>query len=251
MDIHTWQIVAVFFLSLGAGSFSGMAGGGGGFITLPILIALGLSPQQAVATNKMASFGLNAGSVAAFRSKAFANPKLLSFFMVLAVLISLTVPYIFKSLSGKHFQLILGAVILAMIPLIMSEKEGLQQHAVSRAKKIIGAFLMGLVLFLQGVFSGGMGSLNTVLLIYFFGLSALQASAMRRVITLSLNIFIVLALILTTHFIVYKLAFAGMAGGLIGGYTGARLAILRGEKFAKYALAVFMIVSGIWLVLTA
>ncbi|HVO86440.1 MAG TPA: sulfite exporter TauE/SafE family protein [Candidatus Binatia bacterium] len=251
MDVQTWQIVAVFFLTLGASLFSGMAGGGGGFIMLPILIALGLSPQQAVATNKLSAFGIGFGSIAAFRKKSFANPRLLAFFVAIAAIISLFIPHIFRQLSGKSFQIILGLIILALIPVVISEKSGLEQRATSLSKKTVGTILIIAVLFLQGLFSGGLGSLNNVLLISFFGLSALQANAMRRVVTLALNTFIVIALIATTHFIIYKFALTGMVGSFLGGYLGSRIAIQKGEQFAKYALAVFMLVSGTWLLVTA
>ncbi len=251
MEVQAWQIFVVFWLTLGASVFSGMAGGGGGFIVLPILIALGLSPQQAVATNKLSAFGLGFGSIAAFKKKSFSNPRLLAFFVGLAALVSLFVPHIFRQLSGKTFQLLLAIIILALIPLVISERSGLEQKATSTTKKAIGTLLIIIVLFLQGLFSGGMGSLNNVLLISFFGLSALQANAMRRVVTLALNAFIVIALVATTHFIIYKLALAGMAGSFIGGYLGSRVAIQKGEKFAKYALATFMLVSGIWLLASA
>ena len=104
---------------------------------------------------------------------------------------------------------------------------------------------------MQGVFSGGVGSLNNILLISFFGLSTLQANATRRVVTLALNTFVVIALAVTTDFIIFQLAVVGIIGSFIGGYIGSHIAIRKGEMFAKYALAAFMLVSGIILLLTA
>lgn len=251
MYAHHWQIAFIFLVSLLASTFSGMAGGGGGFIMLPILVALGLSPQQAVATNKLSAFGIGLGSIAAFRKKSFANPRLLLFLVAIAAVISLFVPHIFRSLSGKSFQVIMALIILALIPAVLSEKSGMKQQKKSLMTKTIGTLLIIGILFLQGVFSGGLGSLSNVMLISFFGLSTLQANAMRRVITLALNTFIVITLIATTHFIIYKLALAGLAGSFIGGYTGSHIALEKGERFAKYALAAFMAVSGVWLLLTA
>lgn len=251
MSWHDLLPAAVFLVCLFASTFSGMAGGGGGFIVLPVLIAFGLSPQQAVATGKLAAFGLGAGSVAAFKKKAFANPRLLAYFVALSALISLFVPHIFRQINGKTFQLILGVIILVLVPVVMTEKSGLKSQKTSLFKKSVGTVLMAIVLFMQGVFSGGVGSLNNILLISFFGLSTLQANATRRVITLTLNSFIVIALALTTHFIVYRLALAGMAGSFIGGYIGSEIAIKEGERFAQIALAIFMLVSGIWLVVSA
>jgi uncharacterized membrane protein YfcA len=251
MTWHELQPLAVFIVVLIASIFSGMAGGGGGFIILPFLIAFGLTPQQAVATGKLSAFGLGIGSVAAFKTKYLAKPKLLAFFILLSALISLFVPHIFRSLNGQTFQLAIGALILALVQVVWFEKTGLRSKKTSSLMKYIGTIFMAIVLFLQGIFSGGVGSLNNVVLMTFFGLSTLQANATRRIITLALNTFIVLTLALTTDFIIYRLAIAGMAGSFIGGYIGSEIAIKEGEKFAKMALAMFMLVSGIWLVLTA
>lgn len=56
MDIIT--IFVVFFLGI-AVSFIGVIVGGGGLISIPILIFLGLPPQIAIATNKFGSLGLS------------------------------------------------------------------------------------------------------------------------------------------------------------------------------------------------
>src|SRR3990167_2254231 len=251
MEVQLWQIIAVFVLTLGSSIFSGMAGGGGGFIVLPVLIALGLSPQQAVATGKLSAFGIGFGSIAAFKKRSFANPKLLAFLIVLAFVISLVVPQIFRQLSSDWFQIILAIIILSLIPVVLSKKRGLIQKQTSILRKTIGGALMSIVLFMQGVFSGGVGSLNNILLISFFGLSTLQANATRRVVTLALNTFVVIALAVTTDCIIYQLAVVGIVGSFIGGYIGSHIAIRKGEMFAKYALAAFMLVSGIILLLTA
>lgn len=250
MDAHLWQIIAVFGATVGASIFSGVAGGGGGFIMLPVYIALGLTPQQAVATNKLSAFGIGIGSVVAFKKKSFENRKLLVFLLILSFLISLLVPHIFKQLTSQSFQVVLALIFIALIPAVLSKKRG-QQRSTSIIQKVVGGLLLTIVTFVQGVFSGGVGSLNNVLLISFFGLSALQANAIRRVATLALNTFIVITLALTTHFIIFKLAAAGLAGSLIGGYIGSRIALKKGEQFAKYALAAFMFVSSIVLLATA
>ncbi len=251
MDVHIWQIIAVFFVSLIASAFSGMAGGGGGFIFLPFLIAVGLGPQQAVATLKLAAFGTSFGSIAAFKRKSFEDKRLLFFLLALTIPIGLFVPHIFKAISSKHFQLVLAVMILAMIPVVLSEKNGLAKRQTNKFKKAVGGVLIAAVFFLQGVFSGGVGSLNNVVLIYFFGLTTLGANAIRRVAVMALNTIVVAALIAGTSFIVYKLAISGLFGGLIGSYIGTRIAIKKGERFAEYALAVFMFVSGVFLILGA
>jgi uncharacterized membrane protein YfcA len=106
------------------------------------------------------------------------------------------------------------------------------------------------VLLLQGTFSSGIGSLVNVFLILFFGFSALEASLIKRQTSIALDV-VVLAGLLGAGLINYKYGLIGMAGGITGGYIGSRFALHEGEKFARYALMLFMIVSGVWLVVTA
>jgi uncharacterized membrane protein YfcA len=204
MSLDIFHVFAVFAFVFLASIFSGMAGGGGGMITIPFLIALGLSPQQAIATNKFIGFGVA-----------------------------------------------IGIIMLALIPVVLSEKNGLRQIQTSKMRKIIGGIFIAVVFLFQGLFSSGIGSLNNIVLMSFFGLPALTANAVRRVSTMALNTFIIITLIATTNFIIAKYAVAGISAGLIGSYIGSRMALKRGEKFAKYALALFMLVSGIILLLTA
>jgi uncharacterized membrane protein YfcA len=242
-----WKIVAVFLVVLIAGVVSGMAGGGGAFITLPFLIALGLTPQQAIATTKFSVFGSTLGGTAAFKKRAFQNRKLIIFLMSLAFLISLIVPHVFNKLSSHVFQMVLGVVMLLMVPVVLRGKHGLESRHTSKMRKIIGGVLAALVFLLQGIFSGGIGALNNIVFISFFGLSALQANATKRISSLALNTFIVIVFITTTNYIIYKLAFAGVVACFIGTYIGSHIALRKGENFARYALVAFMVLSGLGL----
>lgn len=57
MEITVEILLALFLVATAAGFIDAMAGGGG-LLTLPALLAAGLSPTQALATNKLqSSFG--------------------------------------------------------------------------------------------------------------------------------------------------------------------------------------------------
>lgn len=114
----------------------------------------------------------------------------------------------------------------------------------------IGFILLTIILLLQGLLGGGIGALVSAILVVFFGTTALEANAMKRKTSLLLNVVIVVSL-LNSGLINYKFGTVGMAGGLIGGYIGSRTALKKGDGFARYALLIFMFVSGIWLIVTA
>jgi uncharacterized membrane protein YfcA len=251
MDISVLHAAIVFVVVFMATIFSGMSGGGGGLIIVPFLLAVGLSPQQAIATTKFSGIGFSAGGIAAFKKKAFNNPLLLIYLIILAILISLIVPTLFKALSGNTFQIAIGLMMIALVPVTLSDKHGLRTIKTSLPRKSAGAILLGITFLLQGVFSSGVGLLNNLVLMSFFGLKALDASAIQRVSALALNGFIVIALITTTNFIVWQYAIAGIVAAFAGGYIGSKIALDQGQRFAKYALATFMLIAGVALIAEA
>jgi uncharacterized membrane protein YfcA len=248
MDISVLKILIVFIAVFFASVLSGLSGGGGGIIIVPFLIAAGLTPQQAIATTKFSGIGFSLGGIAAFKKKSFKNPVLLVYLMILALLISLIVPPLFKALSGDIFQIALGLIMIGLIPITLSSKLGLRTKRTKQSQKFYGGILIGFTLLLQGIFSSGVGLLNNLVLMSFFGLKALDANAIQRVTGLVLNTFIVITLATTTNFIIWQYAVAGIIASFAGGYIGSGIAIKRGQRFAKYALAAFMLLAGIFLI---
>jgi uncharacterized membrane protein YfcA len=251
MDISVLRLLVVFGVVFLSGIFSGMSGGGGGMIIVPFLIAVGLTPQQAIATTKFCGIGFSFGGIAAFKKKSFNHPALLTFLTILAAGISLIVPTLFKALSGNAFQVAIGLVMIALVPVTLNGKQGLRTKKTTSIQKIYGGILMSFTFLLQGVFSSGTGILNNLVLMSFFGLNVLEASAIQRVSSLVLNGLIVVTLALTTNFIIWQYAVVGIVASFIGGYIGSKIALKRGESFAKIALAIFMFVAGTLLLVDA
>jgi uncharacterized membrane protein YfcA len=140
MDISVLKILIVFIAVFFASVLSGLSGGGGGIIIVPFLIAAGLTPQQAIATTKFSGIGFSLGGIAAFKKKSFKNPVLLVYLMILALLISLIVPPLFKALSGDIFQIALGLIMIGLIPITLSSKLGLRTKEQNKAKNFTAVF---------------------------------------------------------------------------------------------------------------
>jgi uncharacterized membrane protein YfcA len=80
------------------------------------------------------------------------------------------------------------------------------------------------------------------------GLSALQSNALRRVLML-VQATIAFCLVLPQGYIVWSYTLAALVGCYLGGFTGTKIALRRGEKFVKFGLAGVMIVSGLTLLI--
>lgn len=250
MTWHNLLPLAVFFVTFISSVFSGMAGGGGAFIINPFLIAIGLTPQQTVATSKFVSFGLIGGSIFAFKKRMLESKKFSLFAISLAALMGLSASILLRKVDNKSLQLLMGILTLALVPTMLKNARGLKPHKTTRLMQILGTILLSFVLLLQGILSGGIGSLVSVIFILFFGSTALESNMLKRKTSLVLNLVVVISL-LNSGLINYTYGLFGVAGGALGGYVGSHVAIKKGDSFAKYALLVFMLISGVYLIITA
>jgi uncharacterized membrane protein YfcA len=249
MTHHWLTLVGVFFVSTLVCIFSGMSGSAGGILMTPFLIWMGLTPQQTIATGKFASFGLSIGALTAFRAKIVKEKKrMLVALIALSAIIGVIAALTFQHIDNGILQRLIGALMLLMIPVIWEEKAGLRRKKVSERRLLWGYGVLCAVLFLQGMLGGGIGTLSSVVFIVFFGTTALQANMLQRIVGIVLNIAVV-AVLLRSSLIVYSYGIAAGIGALIGGYIGSKIALKQGNKFAKYALVIFMAIAGVALIL--
>jgi uncharacterized membrane protein YfcA len=247
LDFHS---VAIFLATLVAGALSGMAGGGGGFIITPAFIALGLTPQQAIATAKLGGLGLDVGSITAFRGKIKVNERFTFYLTLIAVVTGAASAFFIRHLQNQHLQLFMGLLILIMVPFVLIRHHQLKNRKRHNILRGFGLLVLIAVLLLQGTFSSGIGSLLNVVLIVIFGFSALQASMMKRQASIVMDL-VMIAVLLGSGLINYHFGLIAMTGSAIGGFIGSRFAVTEGEAFVRYALIALMLVSGIWLIATA
>lgn len=250
MTWHELLPYVIFAVTFIASILSGMAGGGGGFIITPFLIAIGLTPQQSIATGKLGALGLDAGSIAAFRHQVIKHKRLTLYLILISVFVGIVSSLAIRHIGNHHLQLTMGALNLAMLPLLFIKHHELKRRRRHYSFQVIGFGAIILAMLLGGIFSSGAGTLINVFLILFFGISALETNIIKRKASLVSDAVIIGGL-LGSGLINYKYGLIGMAAALSGGYVGSKFALNEGEKFARYALMVFMLVSGIWLIASA
>lgn len=232
----------------GAAILSGIAGAGGGFITTPLAIFLGLTPAQAVATGKFNGVAITVGSLSGMKnslgkvSKARVLPV-----MALAFAVGLVVPFVIKTLDSEVYRIVLGIILLAMIPVVIYKKLGLKPGHPKRWQKYAGGGLLTVSLFLQGVFSGGLGTLVNLVLMGMLGMTALEANITKRWSQLILNITVLLG-VLGSSLIVGKVAVVGVSATLVGSFIGGRLAVRKGDGFIMKVMIVLMFISAVALI---
>jgi hypothetical protein len=246
-----WQLTVLGIAGVLMSVFSGIAGGGGGFIMTPLLIFLGLTPAQAVSTGKITGLTVTLGALGGMRS---IHGKLSKWriipVMVLAFVVGLAVPFVIKSLDSEVYRVALGIILLLMIPFLLIKKVGLKPYKPNIWQRYVGTGLLTLALFLQGVFSGGLGTLVNIVLMGMLGMTATEANVTKRWSQLILNITIVIG-VLSTGLIVWYLFLILVPATLIGGYIGGKIAVKKGNKFVVDTMIGLIIISAVFLIFGA
>ncbi|MBX4188583.1 sulfite exporter TauE/SafE family protein, partial [Candidatus Saccharibacteria bacterium] len=170
--------------------------------------------------------------------------------IVLSIIVGAVSSVAIRHIGNENLKLIMGILNLAMVPLLFVRHHDIKSRRRHFFFQAAGLVAILVVMLLQGVFSSGIGSLINVLLIAFFGLSAIDANIIKRKASLVSDIVVVTGL-LGSGLIHWEYAVIGAAAGLFGGYIGSKFMLHEGERFARYALMVFMVASGIWLIVTA
>ena len=243
-----WQFVILGIASITMSVFSGIAGGGGGFIMTPLLIFLGLTPAQAVSTGKISGLTVSIGALGGMRSihGQLSKWRIIPV-MALAFFVGLLVPFVIKSLDSDAYRIALGIILLLMIPVLLVKKVGLSSYTPKTWQKYVGSGLLAVAMFLQGVFSGGLGTLVSVVLMSMLGMTATEANVTKRWSQLILNSTIVVG-VLFSGLIVWQVLLVLIPLSILGGYLGGKIAVKKGNKFVLDVMIILMVISALLLI---
>jgi uncharacterized membrane protein YfcA len=102
-------------------------------------------------------------------------------------------------------------------------------------------------MFLQGVFSGGLGTLVSVVLMSMLGMTATEANVTKRWSQLILNSTIVVG-VLFSGLIVWQVLLVLIPLSILGGYLGGKIAVKKGNKFVLDVMIILMVISALLLI---
>jgi len=241
----------IFIISLVANLFSALSGGGAGLIQLPALIFLGLPFGLALATHKVATIALGIGATAR-HLKDNKIERDLALLILLAGLpgVVLGASFILQ-IPENIAKMALGLLTMGLsIYSFFSPDLGQAIELKNRHRK--GYVIGGLTLFLIGILNGsltsGTGLFVTLWLIHWFGLDYKLAVAYTLVfVGLFWNASgaVTLGLLGDIYWLWIP---ALLLGSAIGGYIGAHLSIVKGNKVIKRSFEIVTFLIGLKLI---
>ena len=228
LDIFALLILAAFL----AGLVDSIAGGGG-LVTVPVLLLAGFSPMQALATNKFQGlFGTGSAALAYgvkghVSLKTQIGPALLAF--VASGLGALLITYI----PADNIRFILPFLLIG-VAMFFWLKPGLddQNRAQRVSPLVFSAFVVPVIAFYDGFFGPGAGSFYMLAFVTLSGFGILTATAHTKLLNFASNVggFVVFAF---AGAVIWKIGLAMGIAQIAGAQVGARLAIKNGARLIK------------------
>ena len=241
----------LFVISFIANLFSAFAGGGAGLIQLPALIFLGLPFSIALATHKVASVALGVGATLRHLKEDALERRFALFILVTGLPGVVLGASLILSVPDRTAEIALGVLTIGL-GLYSIFKRDLGLEVEPRNRQGIGMMVGGNVLFLIGILNGsltsGTGLFVTLWLVRWFGFDYKRAVAYTLILV---GMFwngsgaITLGLLGTIEWAWLPVL---LLGSLLGGYAGAHLAILKGNRWIKRVYETVTILVGIKLI---
>jgi uncharacterized protein len=222
----------LFLTGFAAGTIDAIAGGGG-LITVPVLLGLGIPPHIALGTNKLQSVFGTAMATYSYHKQGWLNTQ--------GLLRGLIYSFIGAVIGAIASQFTEGDILKKVIPVILllvllytifTPKLGMVDNNAKMNKNLFYAIFGSLLGFYDGFLGPGTGSFWVFVLVYFLGQNLVKATAYTKAFNLNTNITALICFALGNN-IDYKIGLCMAAGQIIGGKWGAHLAIKKGVRLIR------------------
>jgi uncharacterized membrane protein YfcA len=222
----------LFLTGLIAGLVDAIAGGGG-LITIPVLLGIGLPPQLALGTNKLqASFGSGSAMLTFVRAGTVKlnDCKAGIAFTALGAGFG---TYIVQLLDPGFLRLIIPWLLITIVIYTLLTPRLGQQDIHPRMGAQFFFFFIGLTLgFYDGFFGPGTGSFWVMSLMLGLGFNMTKATGYTKVMNFTSN-FASLVFFAIGGSVLWREGLVMGAGQFIGARIGARLVVSKGTCFIR------------------
>ncbi len=206
--------------------------GGGSFLTLPVLIFLGLPPGVANGTNRVGVVAQNLGAAVGFHRFQVLDWRWALVVSVPAVIGSALGAWAALQIGDDTFRQILSIfMIIAAVGMLFApdpEREGAVVHSPTSPLVVAGFFIAGMY---GGFLQAGVGLLILVVTTW-AGLDLVRGNAVK-VLANFLMTGLALVIFASHARVHWPFGIALAAGNLIGGEVGVRLTVLKGHRWVK------------------
>jgi uncharacterized membrane protein YfcA len=243
-QFQLWEVPLLFGTGLVAGFVDSIAGGGG-LITLPVMLSLGGDPQYALGTNKLqATFG--SASAAWHYAEAGAVDlracwRACVFTFLGAIVGTLGV----RQIGPDALKVIIPLLLLAVAVYSLRNPRLGEADGQPRMSRVRFDLIFGLSLgFYDGFFGPGTGTFWTMAFVLMLGFNLTRATGYTKAVNFSSNLCSLLVFALAGR-VNYVAGTTMGVGQLLGARFGSRMVMARGTNFIRPVfITVVLLLTG-------
>lgn len=236
LDIAPEILTLLFAAAIAAGFVDAIAGGGG-LITVPALLAAGIPPVAAIATNKVqGSFG-TAAATWTFWRKGRIDFALLKWPLI-ATVVGAALGAATVTFVDAAWLMVLLPVLLAGIALyFLVGPKASDEDVHARLTPFAFGAVAGGIGFYDGFFGPGAGSFFALALVTLLGMGLTRATAHTKALNLASNLVSVVVFAVGGH-VLWALGLTMAVGQVLGGWLGSHAAMRFGPRLIRPLLVV-------------
>ena len=221
--------------------------GGGGLLTTPSMLLVGISPLNVLATNKFQScFGTFTSTYNYYKNGLLVDDKKILYF-VLSFVGSSIGTLLVSRISNDTLESIIPILLIGAAVFFITNKGPSEVKTNEKLLILFNLFIFAIG-FYDGFFGPGTGSFFVLTFIIIKGANIMQSTAITKLLNFASNFaaFIIFAL---QGYVIWYLGLVMAVAQIAGAFTGSRFAIRNGEKVVRPVLVIVSILLSLRILL--
>ena len=240
LELNTYIIL---FIAAFLASLIDSIAGGGGLLTTPAMLLVGISPLNTLATNKFQScFGTFTSTYNYYKNGLLTEPKRYLFFF-LSFAGSMVGTVLVSRISNEVLESIIPILLISAAVFFILNRG---PSTLNKSSSLVFIFNLIVILigFYDGFFGPGTGSFFVLAFVIIKGISIMEATAITKLLNFASNFaaFIIFAI---KGYVIWELGLIMAVAQIGGANLGSRFAISNGEKVVRPVLVVVSILLSI------
>ena len=244
----SYELLVLLFLIATLAGFIDSIAGGGGLLTVPALLAVGLPPASALATNKLQSCGGSFSASFYFIRQRMVDLKQQKWAIACAFIGSALGTLSVMHIQADFLKLLLPILTISVgLYFLLSPTIGASDRN-SRLSVLQFALIPALIIgFYDGFFGPGAGSFYALAYITLAGFNLTKATAHTKVLNFTSNLAGLIFFIAGGE-VVWSIGLVMLVGQFIGARLGAKMVIAKGRKLIRPMLITVSTIMSIKLI---
>jgi uncharacterized membrane protein YfcA len=237
----TLLVASAFF-----GGLVDAVAGGGGLLTIPALLSVGIPPAMAIGTNKLQAIIGSATASYQFIKKGNIDTKKLFPLMVTAFIGAVLGGFTISYLDNQLLKLIMP-YLLVLIALYFLFSSKLTSNVETKQRISMSVFCLSLcplIGWYDGFLGPGTGSFLIASFVGLLGFGLMEATMGSKLVNFATNLAALIILAFSGK-VLWSVGFLMMIGQFLGALIGVKLIFLKGNKLIRPMIVIVCIVMAI------